>query len=263
MILRNFITMPWVVAGIFSLSAIFTSCSKSDTGKGMPPAPADTIQLSFSHLVNTQPLVLGNTTYKNAAGESFNITTFKYYLSNFSLIKTDGSSVVLEPAAYFLIDEAKPGSKTILLEGIPAGVYKGISWWIGVDSTRNVSGVQSGALDPANGMFWTWNSGYIMAKLEGTSPVSNATMNLLEFHVGGFKGTTNALRQVTLGFPEPVNVDKGKIPEVSVTADAYTWFDQPNRISFKEFAACHVPGADAMKIADNYRKMFAIKSVLN
>jgi len=246
-----------MVAGVLTLSAMFTSCSKKKE------VPADAIQVSFSHLVNAQPLLLGNTTYKNAVGESFNITTFKYYLSNFSLIKVDGSSVVLQPAAYFLIDESKQGSKTILLDGVPAGVYTGITWWIGVDSTRNVSGVQSGALDPANGMFWTWNSGYIMAKLEGTSPVSNATMNLLEFHVGGFKGTTNVLRQVQLSFPEPVKVEKGKVPVVSVTADAYAWFDKPNRISFKQFAACHVPGADAMKVADNYRQMFAIKGVLN
>jgi hypothetical protein len=46
----------------------------------------------------------------------------------------------------------------------------GIRFLLGVDSARNVSGIQTGALDPARGMFWTWNSGYVMAKIEGSSP---------------------------------------------------------------------------------------------
>jgi hypothetical protein len=262
MILRNFTTMPWMLSRVIILAILFTSCAKNKNETDPPPLDTDSLQISFSHVVHAQPLVLGNTTYKNAEGESFNITTFKYYLSNFTLTKTDGTVITLPPA-YFLIDESKPASKTILLEKIPVGQYKSMGWWIGVDSTRNVSGVQSGALDPVNGMFWSWNSGYIMAKMEGTSPASNATMNLLEFHVGGFKGATNALRQVQFAFPESVMVNTGKLPTVSVTADVYTWFDQPNRISFKAFSACHVPGADAVKVADNYQHMFTIKGISN
>jgi hypothetical protein len=34
-----------------------------------------------------------------------------------------------------------------------------IKFLLGVDSLKNVSGIQTGALDPAKGMFWTWNTG--------------------------------------------------------------------------------------------------------
>ena len=40
---------------------------------------------------------------------------------------------------------------------------------LGVDSLRNVTGVQTGALDPAMDMYWTWNTGYVMAKLEAAA----------------------------------------------------------------------------------------------
>jgi hypothetical protein len=53
---------------------------------------------------------------------------------------------------------------------VPAGTYTGMYLTMGVDSARNVSGAQEGALDPANGMFWSWTSGYIMIKAEGLSP---------------------------------------------------------------------------------------------
>ena len=53
---------------------------------------------------------------------------------------------------------------------MPAGNYNSLSFLLGVDSMHNVSGAQTGALDPANDMFWTWNSGYVMAKMEGASP---------------------------------------------------------------------------------------------
>jgi hypothetical protein len=40
-------------------------------------------------------------------------------------------------------------------------------------------------LDVANGMYWMWNSGYIMAKMEGTSNQSGATNKNLKFHIFG------------------------------------------------------------------------------
>jgi hypothetical protein len=61
-----------------------------------------------------------------------------------------------------------------------------MEFMIGVDSARNNSGAQTGALDPTNGMFWSWSTGYIMAKFEGTSAQSPAAANALKFHIGGF-----------------------------------------------------------------------------
>ena len=65
---------------------------------------------------------------------------------------------------------------------------------IGVDSARNTSGAQLGALDPANSMFWSWNSGYIFVRMEGNSPQSTQPYNKLQFHIGGFKGATNCIK---------------------------------------------------------------------
>jgi hypothetical protein len=72
---------------------------------------------------------------------------------------------------------------------------------LGVDSIRNVSGIQTGALDPLKGMFWTWNSGYVMAKLEGSSESSNSAGNRFTYHIGGFRPGMNVLKTIDLIIP--------------------------------------------------------------
>jgi hypothetical protein len=55
---------------------------------------------------------------------------------------------------------------------------------LGVDSATNVSGAFGGDLDPTNGMYWTWQSGYINVKVEGRSPA--APGGVFELHLGGY-----------------------------------------------------------------------------
>lgn len=218
-----------------------------------------TLQITFKNVVNGAALKLNTANYTNAAGEAFTISTFKYYISNITLIKMDNSELKL-PAAYYLINEADSASKTISIPA-PGGEYRAISFMLGVDSIRNVSGAQTDALDPVNGMFWSWNSGYIMAKLEGTSPVSTAANNALTFHIGGFKGQYSALRTIQLISPISLSVSEVRRPQITINADAYTWFNQPNLVRFQTISTIHVPGEDAWKIATNYRNMFRITDV--
>ena len=136
---------------------------------------------------------------------------------------------------------------------------------IGVDSARNVSGAQTGALDPALGMFWTWNTGYVMAKLEGTSPASAQPGNRFEYHIGGFKEPDNVIKQVTLLFPFAQNVDlqPGKTTELTIAADVYDWFYNPHDIRFNVVPFIHSPGPLAKQVSENYSKMFTVVDIVN
>ncbi|MBK9254068.1 MAG: hypothetical protein IPM42_01130 [Saprospiraceae bacterium] len=118
-------------------------------------------------------------------GEKLTFNIFKYYVSNLRLKVKDGTWYTV-PESYFIVDAASHGSSEIVLSKIPGGEYTDLELMFGVDSLRNTSGAQTGALDPAKGMFWSWNSGYIMLKAEGTSP--NASSGNFVFHLGGFKG---------------------------------------------------------------------------
>lgn len=231
---------------------LLMACKKEKQEQG-------TLQLTFTSVVNGASLNLNTSSYTNAAGEAFTVSAFKYYISNITLVKMDNSEIKL-PDTYFLIDESKPASKTIQVMA-PRGEYRGFSFLLGVDSLRNVSGAQTGALDPVNGMFWSWNSGYIMAKMEGTSPASAAAGQALTFHIGGFKGEHNAVQRISLMSPISLTVGADRKPDITIKADLYTWFSLPNLVQFAQTSTIHVPGEEARKISVNYSNMFRITSV--
>ena len=70
-------------------------------------------------------------------------------------------------------------------------VVKNISLLFGIDSAIQVGGVGTGALDPARGMYWTWQTGYVQWKMEGAIRVDGLE-SPLELHLGGFDGATKS-----------------------------------------------------------------------
>lgn len=234
-----------------------TGCQKNITNE------TGTMKITFVNKVNGNPMVLNTKAYTNPFNETFTITKFKYYISNVSL-GGSGNTTVLEKNSYHLVDESVPASLTFSFD---AGVttYAHLVFMLGVDSIRNVSGAQTGALDPLNDMFWTWNSGYIMAKIEGDSPQSNVVGNKIEYHIGGFSGPNNVLKTINLSFPadKQAIVKPGQTSEIIIEADLNTWWQTPNDIKIVDNPVSTFPGALSRKIADNYSKMFSIKDVIN
>ncbi|MFD0941144.1 MbnP family protein [Pedobacter boryungensis] len=227
----------------------FTSCKKDEvinsTEKG-------SVTIEFENEVNGVPLVLNSQNYKNANGDSYNISVFKYYISNIKLTKTDGTIYSI-PESYVLVDASKPSSFLNSFKNIPAGDYTKISFIIGVDKERNLAGAQTGALDPALGMFWTWNSGYIFVKLEGTSPQSTATNNVLTFHIGGIVDPNNTIRIFSTDFStgNPLRIRADKNPQIHFSANAGSLFTGKQNISFANLNFT-MGGANSVIVADNY-----------
>ncbi len=222
-----------------------------------------TLNFEFENVVDNASLELNTKTYTNASSEDFNISTFKYYVSNIELTDSKGS-IYKVPENYFLIDQSEESSLKPMIEGIPAGDYTKISFTIGVDSARNFAGAQTDALDPLNGMFWTWNSGYIFVKLEGSSPASVATNNKLAFHIGGASATTNAIRKTSIDLaPYTLRIRTDKVPEVHIKVNVAKMFTGKQDISFATYNTMH-GGANALLIANNYAEgMFSLDHIHN
>lgn len=220
------------------------------------------VTITFKNMVKDKPVELYDATYTNSFGEDYTINKFRYYISNIFFQQAKDKSELNK--AIYLIDQAKEETKTISFS-IPAGVYSSLNFQIGVDSIYNVSGAQTGPLDPTKDMFWTWNTGYVMAKLEGISPASKVVNGKYEFHIGGFAGKYNVLKTVNLPFPEnkPVELLPGKTTEIAVIADADTWFQNPNDLKIGDKPAINSPGKSALAMSENYIKMFTIESVTN
>ncbi|MBK9284230.1 MAG: lipoprotein [Sphingobacteriaceae bacterium] len=255
---------------IFSIALavlVLTACKKDpvEHEHEPEPTPAPTVgnlMVEIEAKAGTDSLIFDTKDYVNANLDSFKVTLLKYYLSNIVLTKSDNSTYKAE-GGYFLIDH-KAGANKITLSGVPIANYKSISFLIGVDSLRNVSGAQDGALATSNGMFWSWSSGYIFAKMEGSSPKSIAANNALRFHVGGFSGANNALRTATISFgTNSANVSGSTTPAIHLSADIKKWFTGANTTNFATTNVIHMPGTSAVNMSANYVNMFTLEHIHN
>ena len=260
--------MRIVVRLSFFCSCLFflTSCKKDkevtpDVPAVTPITPAvpgaGSVNLSFVNMAGSDNLQLGNAYYLTQNSDSVKVDVFKYYVSNFQLVKDDGSIYTI-PETYFLVDAAKTASLNQVLSNVPPGNYTSLKFIIGVDSLRNVSGAQTGALDPANGMFWTWSTGYIMAKIEGSSPQSGSPSKTVSFHIGGFSGSASAQKSVEIPFNNKITVNSNSTPRILLKADVMEWFKTPNSLELASTYLVVTIGPLSRSIAANYADMFSL-----
>lgn len=244
------------------LLLVFASSCKYDNGDKLRPDYY--IKLNFTHKVGSAPFV-PHTAYVNPFGENYVLDKFNYYFTNIEVLKNGSGIGAKENESYHLVEAGSPTSETFTIS-VPASDVNGISFFIGVDSARNVSGAQTGALDPLNGMFWTWNSGYIMVKMEGTSPLSTNPGNKFEYHIGGFKQPNNNVRKVTLSFPagKKITIPENGTAELFITCDINKWFNGVHdyKIANNPFSI-HTVIPVCAEVADNYATMFTVTDVIN
>jgi hypothetical protein len=247
----------------------FVSCDDSDslvdgTGK---------LVIEFDNKAGDDDLLL-NHDYVNSSGETFSVSKLNYYISNIILTRNDESHfTVLQDSSYFLISEEHDGSQRVVINNVPSGDYNKITFTIGVDSLRSTMDVskRQGVLDPAqghDGMYWTWNSGYIFFKMEGTSPSAPADQDhKFYYHIGGYGGYEtpglNNIREKTIDMGSAIaQVRENRAPEVHVHVDVFEFFKQPETITIAEHPA--VMFSDYSRtVSANYVNMFKYDHVHN
>jgi hypothetical protein len=231
---------------------------------GLRPAVRHPLMIRFRNCAGNRPLQLSREAYSNSFGEPFSVQQFKYYVSAIRVTGEGGERVngreeragegreeeVLLKEAH-LVDEGDSSSLVLNLS-TALDMIRTIRFVVGVDSLANTGGVQGGDLDPMLGMFWTWNTGYVYARLEGESDSAHSPAHRFTWDIGGYKDPSNALRTVTL------DVGAGGKKVICITADVLKWFDGKSPVHLAWSPVCHQPGALAMRIADNYSTMFSI-----
>ena len=222
------------------------------------PAPATELEIEISHVAGATALEPG-VEITTPAGETLKVGKLVYYLSNLRLLRADGSGWTPSPdpktaEGYWLVDLARPDSQRIRVSSAPAGEYTGIELLIGVDSARNGAGAQTGALDPALGMFWTWATGYIHFKLEGRSPASTEVDQAVTLHLGG----DGLQRSVFLPFaPKPLRLAPELRSTVHLRADLNALLGGEAPLSFAKTALVMQP-ADGKRLAEQLPAFLAL-----
>ncbi len=225
-----------------------------------PPAAAT---LRIVNQFGVKPLQL-NESYVTLNGDTVMFTRFSYYLSNIRLKGKDGK-VWQQSESYHYVDVPEEGvaKLEIPLDGLPKGEYSEISFGVGVDSLRNHSGKQVDALDPDNGMFWMWETGYVFLKAEGFYHRSRGGRKAFVYHIG----RDNCFQMVQLKFPKPLRTNTETTFTLEITADARQLFGGYPAAAIQLKApvgdeSVSVMGEpNASKVARNYARMFSQRKI--
>lgn len=229
------------------------------------------LTLELNHVVGNKPLKLQDELYTNEAGEKFNITSFNYFISNIKLHEKDGKEYIIpQDSSYFLIKENDPASKKINLN-IPEGKYTAVTFTIGVDSLRSTMDIsrRTGALDISggmvDGMYWTWNSGYIFMKFEGDceqAAIDRTGKRKFRYHIGGFGGynkpSINNIRTVKIDLSKNglIKAKENTNSRVLIEVNALQVFNGRTKVSIAKNSAVMF-GDVSKQISENYTEMFS------
>lgn len=227
---------------------------------GRLSAQNGSLKITFVNTVNGKPVVLRDSIYSNYFGEQYSISKLKYYISNIIVShNTENKNL----GGYYLVNAASDNNSFDIQ--LKPGKYSSLGFLLGVDSIRNCSGAQTDALDPMNDMFWTWNTGYVMFKLEGTSASSTADLNRIEHHIGGYKGSNNVATKINFSFGNDrlLEVKANSSTEIVIEMNMDNYWYSTNDIKIAETPVCMVTGELAKKIAANFLNLFSIKSIRN
>jgi hypothetical protein len=198
------------------------------------------IVVNITAKANSKNLIKETVFYKSTGTDSFKVSILKYYLSNLYLTTNENTEIKINE---YILTEHFGSTVSFTLNNINEGNYKKFRMLLGVDPERNTSGAQSGSLDPLNGMFWDWNTGYIFFKLEGDyKTLGSNALKPIAMHIGGLKANRKTSINMELNLDEIfINPQQLDLANISIAVTA----------------------SEAKIIADNYADMFSIKSIQN
>ncbi len=153
------------------------------------------IKVVFQPFFWNYPLILDSTyVFENGQIE---FSTLKFYISNVQFLNNE--KIVFKESNSFHLFDASDIKSQIFTFTIPKGLlFTELNFNFGIDSLTNISGAMGGDLDPTKGMYWTWQSGYVNFKIEGTSSLCNNKRKEFQYHLGGYQFPFSALQKISL-----------------------------------------------------------------
>ncbi len=262
----------WIrISYLIFLVGILSACKKDD--KTTPPSPSGKIIFSINHQVNGEPLTENDLIYTNAAGNEYLITEVKYFISDITFYKNDGSKKVIGNwKDIFYVDENIPETKTIrFFDKILAGTYDSITLIFGISEQKNKSYMFVNP--PEVDMFWpeVLGGGYHYMMINGKWKDTTGFIQPFNFHLGigqlyhgnstnvdsiytfvqnyfmvHLPGSGFTLKdQDTLTFNLSMNIEK--------------WFENPHIFDFNYWGGAIMQNQPAMQMAkENGWDVFAI-----
>lgn len=225
---------------------LFTSCGNKSNDK---PA-AGKLQIVFEHRVKGQLLVKNQMIFTNSAGNLYEISGLKYFISDVTLYNHDGSTYVINSVSRSrYVDIDIPDSLTWHIpDNIPAAKYDSLSFTFGLNEQLNKS--NSFVNPPQSNMAWpeVLGGGYHFLMMDGWFNNTFGVRTPFNFHLGTGQNYSSGTdtRNIT-GFVQ--NYFKVKIPssnfeitslktqKIIIVMNVDSWFNTPINWDFNQWSS--------------------------
>jgi len=211
------------------LALLISSCDPNDENLNKK------ILINFSHHVDGQELSSENMNHTNLAGESYNVKTLKYILSDIRLLGDNKTEILLKDIHYVDIDDVSTSffESNLVELGLSTSYY--LSFTFGLDSNMNITN------NYVNESFHTtmaWpelmGGGYHYMRLEGAYQNDSTFYNT---HTGPTMGM-----DYSFSFTEGINIDNSiENQEFLLSMNLNNWYQNPNTINLADGIMMDMP----------------------
>ena len=254
------------------LIVFLTSCgNKSD----VKPATGK-IQILFEHRVQGQVLYKDQMIYTNAAGTQFEISGLKYFISDVTLHRHNGSDYMIKSVSRSrYVDIDIPDSLTWHVpDAIPAASYDSVSFTFGLNKDLNKS--NSFRNYPESNMAWpeVLGGGYHFLMMDGWFMDPTMVRTSFNFHLGTGQIYSSGMETKNItGFVQ--NYFHVKLPasafeitsnqtlHIKVVMNIESWFTTPTNWDFNKWNTMIMQNQAAMQtIKENGVDVFSFETEL-
>lgn len=207
-------------------------------------ALANKPHIRFRLMWHGQPLQPGQSYGIGNPKDTLQLETIRFYVSDVGFYNNN-KLVAAATQKHYLMDAELPESLVIDCKRKTKQPANTLRFAIGVDSATNESGARSGPLDPIHGMYWTWQSGYINFKLEGSSTLCNTRLHRFQLHIGGYQQPYNTFQRIILP------IGDNETTTIDVELDKFM-----EQINLQQNSEVMSPGAMALQMANSFSTIF-------
>jgi hypothetical protein len=262
-----------LISCVFLSGLFFMTCtSNEDPGNS---SSTGALTLSFEHYADGMGLELDKMKYTNAAGNQYEVTEIQWFVSDITLVESDGNKMVLggEEFAHYVDTNLPETFDWSLPDAIPAGDYSAIVMTFGIKGEKNIPLMYTDP--PESDMLWPINlggdqGGYHYMKLNGFWINKDGQREPFNFHLGvgqerdvnnNITGFIQNWFEVTLP-ASAFSIAQGEIKRIAIRMNVEKWWENPNVYDHDVVGSRIMQNQEAMRMGvENGKNVFSIGAI--
>ena len=243
------------------------SCNKKNDTQAVNSGK---LEFYFDHQIDGLNIDFDTLMYSNAAGNQYMVNEIQYFVSDITLYKSDGSSLLLDAwKDIHYVDTDLPETRGYAIQDvIPPGNYDSISFTFGISEEKNQSLMFVNP--PESNMFWpeVLGGGYHYMKLNGKWKNLNGEIVPFNMHLGigqiydPESGEITSYVQnyfrVSLS-NSAFSINAGDTIMFNIIMNAEEWFENPNVFDLNYWGSHIMQNQAAMQaVKENGHDVFII-----